>query len=154
MGYCSDGWWLNQQFCCWEIEEDAVCSSWHLWSPTNFARWIIYVLFAVRHHSTFRHLLNVFTPFYQGMFSFIAAHLVKSFAKYAAGSGISEIKCILAGFIMKGYLGGWTLVLKSITLVRFFKLISRSQKFLADGIKSHLLLRPGSPLVRKVHRFT
>ena len=54
------------------------------------------------------------------MFSFSAAHLVKSFAKYAAGSGISEIKCILAGFIMRGYLGMWTLAIKSLTLVRGF----------------------------------
>ena len=23
MGYCSDGWWLNQNFCCWEIDADA-----------------------------------------------------------------------------------------------------------------------------------
>lgn len=51
------------------------------------------------------------------MFSFIAAHLVKSFASYAAGSGISEIKCILAGFVMRGYLGMWTLAVKSLTLV-------------------------------------
>ena len=54
----------------------------------------------------------------QAMFSFTAAHLVKSIAKYAAGSGISEIKCILAGFIMKGFLGFWTLAIKSLTLVR------------------------------------
>ena len=20
LGYCSTGWWLNQQYCCWEIE--------------------------------------------------------------------------------------------------------------------------------------
>jgi chloride channel 3/4/5 len=59
------------------------------------------------------------------------------FAPYAAGSGISEIKCIIgkaimpqfisladvliylliAGFVMKGFLGGWTLVMKSIGLV-------------------------------------
>jgi len=31
--------------------------------------------------------------------------LVKGIAPYAAGSGISEIKCIIAGFIMKGFLG-------------------------------------------------
>lgn len=59
--------------------------------------------------------LSVFVS--KAMFSFIAAHFVKSFAKYAAGSGISEIKCILAGFIMKGYLGIWTLAIKSLTLV-------------------------------------
>lgn len=22
LGYCSHSWWLNQKFCCWEIEED------------------------------------------------------------------------------------------------------------------------------------
>ena len=49
MGYCSDGWWLNQQFCCWEIEGDEVdgCNAWHSWSHVTFARWIIFVLFAV-----------------------------------------------------------------------------------------------------------
>ena len=50
------------------------------------------------------------------LFAFIAARLVKSFAPYAAGSGISEIKCIIAGFVMKGVLGAWTLLIKSITL--------------------------------------
>ncbi|KAL5523651.1 hypothetical protein ACEPAG_7824 [Sanghuangporus baumii] len=98
MGYCSDGWWLNQQFCCWEIEGDEdACDSWHPWSTVGVARWSIYITFA-------------------GIFSFMAAHLVKTFSKYAAGSGISEIKCILAGFIMKGYLGAMTLALKSLTL--------------------------------------
>ena len=50
MGYCSDGWWLNQQFCCWELDgdEDSGCDSWHLWSTVSIARWFIYVLFAVR----------------------------------------------------------------------------------------------------------
>ncbi|KAJ4300179.1 glycerol ethanol, ferric requiring protein [Collariella sp. IMI 366227] len=45
-----------------------------------------------------------------------AASLVKSYAPYAAGSGISEIKCIIAGFVMKGFLGLWTLIIKSIAL--------------------------------------
>lgn len=54
---------------------------------------------------------------WQAMFSFIASHLVRSFAKYAAGSGISEIKCILAGFVMQGFLGFATFFIKSLTLV-------------------------------------
>ncbi|KAG9571840.1 chloride channel protein, partial [Aureobasidium melanogenum] len=45
-----------------------------------------------------------------------SARLVKSYAPYAAGSGISEIKCIIAGFVMKGFLGFWTLLIKSIGL--------------------------------------
>ncbi|KAH9929594.1 Cl-channel protein [Epithele typhae] len=99
MGYCSDGWWLNQQFCCWEIEgdDDEACKAWHSWSDVMPARWAIYVLFAAA-------------------FSFIAAHLVKSLAKYAAGSGISEIKCIIGGFVMKGFLGFSTFFIKSVTL--------------------------------------
>lgn len=53
MGYCSDGWWLNQQFCCWELDgdEDSGCDSWHLWSTVSIARWFIYVLFAVLYYS-------------------------------------------------------------------------------------------------------
>lgn len=49
-------------------------------------------------------------------FASTSATLVKSYAPYAAGSGISEIKCIIAGFVMKGFLGFWTLIIKSIAL--------------------------------------
>lgn len=52
----------------------------------------------------------------QILFALTSASLVKSFAPYAAGSGISEIKCIIAGFVMKGFLGFWTLLIKSIGL--------------------------------------
>jgi chloride channel 3/4/5 len=52
----------------------------------------------------------------QGLFAFTSARLVKTFAPYAAGSGISEIKCIIAGFVMTGFLGPWTLLIKSIGL--------------------------------------
>jgi chloride channel 3/4/5 len=50
------------------------------------------------------------------IFALTSATLVRSFAPYAAGSGISEIKCIIAGFVMKGFLGFWTLLIKSIAL--------------------------------------
>ncbi|GFV84676.1 hypothetical protein TNCV_4296581 [Trichonephila clavipes] len=40
--------------------------------------------------------------------------MVKTFAPYACGSGVPEIKTILSGFIMRGYLGKWTLVIKSL----------------------------------------
>lgn len=50
MGYCYDGWWLNQQFCCWEIEYDdeSACESWHAWSTAVPGQWLVYVLCAVR----------------------------------------------------------------------------------------------------------
>lgn len=53
----------------------------------------------------------------QGWLAFVCAFIVKSFAPYAAGSGISEIKCILAGFIIKGFLSFVTLAIKSLALV-------------------------------------
>ena len=50
-------------------------------------------------------------------FGLTSAFLVRSIAPYACGSGIPEIKTILSGFIIRGYLGKWTLVIKSIALM-------------------------------------
>lgn len=35
---------------------------------------------------------------------------------FGSGSGISEVKCILSGFVIRGYLGFWTLFTKSVGL--------------------------------------
>ncbi|KAH8162313.1 hypothetical protein CIB48_g5933 [Xylaria polymorpha] len=94
-GYCTTAFYLNEQFCCWG--EDNGCPNWHSWTGFEPANYFIYILFAT-------------------IFAWTAATLVKSFAPYAAGSGISEIKCIIAGFVMKGFLGFWTLLIKSIAL--------------------------------------
>jgi len=73
------------------------CDEWHRWSDYTIINFVLYFFFAI-------------------IFAFTSAILVKAFAPYAAGSGISEIKCILAGFVMKGFLGFWTLLIKSICL--------------------------------------
>lgn len=39
-------------------------------------------------------------------------------AYYSAGSGIPEVKVILGGFVIKGFLGIKTLIVKSIGMVR------------------------------------
>jgi chloride channel 3/4/5 len=44
--------------------------------------------------------------------------LVKNYAIYAKHSGIPEIKTVLGGFVMRRFMGGWTLVIKSLGLVR------------------------------------
>lgn len=95
LGYCTTGFYLNENFCCWG--EDNGCDDWHRWTGFAPANYVIYIMFAT-------------------IFAFIAATLVKSFAPYAAGSGISEIKCIIAGFVMKGFLGFRTLLIKSVAL--------------------------------------
>ena len=51
------------------------------------------------------------------VFAGLGATLVRVFAPYACGSGIPEIKTILSGFIIKGYLGFWTLLIKTTTMM-------------------------------------
>ncbi|KAK4702132.1 chloride channel 3/4/5, partial [Phenoliferia sp. Uapishka_3] len=101
LGYCTQGWWLNRKFCCWEMEEllneAGGCEDWNTWTSFVGIQWLFYVAFA-------------------GLFAFVCAFLVKSYAPYAAGSGISEIKCILAGFVIKGFLSFSTLAIKSVAL--------------------------------------
>ncbi|KAM0328090.1 hypothetical protein ACHAQA_005493 [Verticillium albo-atrum] len=95
MGYCTTAFYLNENFCCWG--EDNGCNEWHRWTGFEPANYFLYIVFAT-------------------IFACTSATLVKCFAPYAAGSGISEIKCIIAGFVMKGFLGFWTLVIKSVCL--------------------------------------
>jgi len=96
MGHCKTAFYLNKNFCCWGTDEEG-CEEWETWSDYTLINYCLYILFATS-------------------FAYTSARLVKSFAPYAAGSGISEIKCIIAGFVMKGFLGGKTLLIKSIGL--------------------------------------
>ena len=95
LGYCTTGFYLNEQFCCWGAEEG--CDEWRRWTRFGLANYVIYIIFAA-------------------LLAFVAGFLVKGYAPYAAGSGISEIKCIIAGFVMKGFLGFWTFLIKAICL--------------------------------------
>lgn len=45
-----------------------------------------------------------------------AANAPRKVLYFGSGSGISEIKCILSGFVIHGYLGFWTLFTKSVGL--------------------------------------
>ena len=44
--------------------------------------------------------------------------LVRSYAIYARHSGIPEIKTVLGGFMIKNFMGPWTLAIKSLGLVK------------------------------------
>jgi chloride channel 3/4/5 len=91
----------------------AGCSHWHRWTPLWPVNYIVYIIFSVRGSVS---CLGVLLTSLSILFAFTSAVLVKQYAPYAAGSGISEIKCIIAGFVMKGFLGFWTLLIKSICL--------------------------------------
>ncbi len=95
-GHCKRNFYLNESFCCWGEESDH-CDNWVKWTSIEFINYILYVLISL-------------------LFAYLAAKLVKFYAPSAAGSGISEIKCIVSGFVMDGFLGWPTLFIKSLGL--------------------------------------
>lgn len=96
MGRCKHDFYLNKTFCCWGKPEDD-CSEWVRWSRYGSLNYLFYISTAL-------------------VFSFLATRLVQVYAPFAAGSGISEIKCIVSGFVVRGFLGWSTLVIKSLGL--------------------------------------
>ncbi|XP_036443383.1 H(+)/Cl(-) exchange transporter 5 [Colossoma macropomum] len=112
-GVCLSRFWFNHEHCCWNSNETTFqerdkCPDWKSWAElligyndgplAYIMNYLMYVCWAL-------------------LFSFLAVSLVRAFAPYACGSGIPEIKTILSGFIIRGYLGKWTLMIKTITLV-------------------------------------
>ncbi|KAJ3169274.1 glycerol ethanol, ferric requiring protein [Geranomyces variabilis] len=104
-GYCSTEWHISKSICCTgQYDADATCEAWNDWSSVilrsrgwGFVNWIFYILFST-------------------MFASACAFLVTRLAPYAAGSGSAEVKTILGGFIIKGFLGTKTLIVKAAGL--------------------------------------
>ncbi|XP_014242691.1 H(+)/Cl(-) exchange transporter 5 isoform X2 [Cimex lectularius] len=112
-GLCPQAFWLNQEQCCWSstetsIEDKGNCSQWVMWSE----------LIAQRREGAGAYIISyIFYIAWALMFASLAAGLVRMFAPYACGSGIPEIKTILSGFIIRSYLGKWTLIIKSVGIM-------------------------------------
>lgn len=112
-GICPAAFYLNREQCCWSstdtIFEGAHCSKWLTWPQ---------LLGITSDHSFADYFMSFLTYIISSLlFASLAALLVKRFAPYARGSGIPEIKTILSGFVIKGYLGKWTFTVKSICMV-------------------------------------
>ncbi|XP_048826147.1 H(+)/Cl(-) exchange transporter 3 isoform X2 [Brienomyrus brachyistius] len=112
-GVCLSSLWFNHEQCCWASNETTFaerdkCPQWKTWAE----------LILGQAEGPGSYIMNYFMYTYWALtFAFVAVLLVKVFAPYACGSGIPEIKTILSGFIIRGYLGKWTLMIKTITLV-------------------------------------
>ncbi|KAF4529490.1 hypothetical protein B566_EDAN015001 [Ephemera danica] len=111
-GICPQAFWLNQEQCCWSSNETdfeiGSCSQWLTWPE----------VFGLSREGTGPYILSyLFYVLWALTFAALAASLVRMFAPYACGSGIPEIKTILSGFIIRGYLGKWTLIIKSIGIM-------------------------------------
>ncbi|KIH50578.1 chloride transporter, ClC family, partial [Ancylostoma duodenale] len=111
-GVCADRFWLDREHCCWSsndtVFKDSDCSAWTAW-PEMLDYYAKSPLFYV--------LEFMFYVGWAVLMATLAVLLVKVFAPYACGSGIPEIKCILSGFVIRGYLGKWTFIIKSVGLI-------------------------------------
>ncbi|TPX38885.1 hypothetical protein SeMB42_g06130 [Synchytrium endobioticum] len=105
MGYCQNEWYVSKKICCMGSHSgDGSCDDWVDWS---------YGMSKIP-HITFINI--VMYTFFSSLFATACAYLVIKFAPYAAGSGSVEIKTILGGFIIKGFLGIRTLIIKGVGL--------------------------------------
>lgn len=82
-------------------------------------------------------------------FALIASVLVKEYALYAMHSGIPEIKTVLGGFVLRRFMGTWTLVIKSLGLVSHTSEINET----CTDIFSVLRLHPVCGWAKKVLSF-
>ena len=110
-GYCQQGtgggqFYLNRGFCCWGHEEYAQCQGWTQWGKALHIQ-----------SSAGRFILEyLFFFIFSIVFAVCASVLVRNYAIYAKHSGIPEIKTVLGGFVIRRFMGMWTLVIKSLGL--------------------------------------
>ncbi|GAO50862.1 hypothetical protein G7K_4981-t1 [Saitoella complicata NRRL Y-17804] len=110
-GYCTSNILVNKHACCAGSSSEA-CGEWANWSQSILEtgsesfEYCIYILFAV-------------------IFAVSASLLTMTTASerpsgkifyLAAGSGIPEVKTILSGFVIRGFLGFRTLIVKAVGL--------------------------------------
>ncbi|KAL9711922.1 hypothetical protein Ac2012v2_004996 [Leucoagaricus gongylophorus] len=124
----------------WLLEVDAVCPAWRTWSEVfaqygtrgemvDYLSWITIALVLagtscfltlnLSKSSTFttRKESGVLKPeFSDPRTSHNPSHSQRKVMYYAAGAGVPEIKTILSGFVIHGFLGGRTLFTKAVGL--------------------------------------
>ncbi|MCJ1401229.1 hypothetical protein MMC11_004441 [Xylographa trunciseda] len=110
-GYCTTGkdggrFYLNKAFCCWGHDTFAKCIDWTSWSAA------VHVNNAVGSYV----IEYLFFIVFSVIFAVCASILVRDFGKYAKQSGIPEIKTVLGGFVIRRFMGVWTLIVKSLGL--------------------------------------
>ena len=95
-GVCRDAPWLGKEGCCYGLEK---CPEWMDWETESplLSGPLMYITISISYAT-------------------LCAWLVRTYAPYAAGSGIPEIKTILSGIRIKRVIGFWTLLIKCLGL--------------------------------------
>lgn len=96
-GHCTEGFYLSRGFCCWGELEEEKCTAWVEYTGISPVNYVIFILMSIAFAAT-------------------ACKLVMHYAPAAAGSGISEIKVIVSGFSLEGFLDFSVFLMKSVGL--------------------------------------
>jgi len=91
------------------------CSPSHHLEGGQLDRGVYFLYFVFSEYSLFGIACGILTS--KVFFAACASILVTTYAIYAKHSGIPEIKTVLGGFIIRRFMGTWTLVIKSLGLV-------------------------------------
>eukprot|EP00178_Gracilaria_changii_P013049 TRINITY_DN3673_c0_g1_i1.p1 TRINITY_DN3673_c0_g1~~TRINITY_DN3673_c0_g1_i1.p1 ORF type:complete len:842 (+),score=93.52 TRINITY_DN3673_c0_g1_i1:3837-6362(+) len=107
-GICTRGWFLTREMCC-KLDEQLDKCPYQEWSALlSFLPWPFIFSAPTREFISY--------TFFAVLFGVISAFLVKRFAPHAAGSGVPEIKTVLSGVVIHGYLTSWAFVVKIVGL--------------------------------------
>ncbi|EDK36766.2 hypothetical protein PGUG_00864 [Meyerozyma guilliermondii ATCC 6260] len=129
-GHCGHNFYLSKAFCCWGSEEET-CDAWQEYTPFGLLNYLLYIFISI------------------GL-AMGSAQLVKLYSPSAAGSGISEIKCIVSGFVVKGFLGWWTLLIKSLGLPLA---IASGLSLGKEGPSVHYAVCVGNSVARSIQKY-
>ena len=108
-GYCRDTatesqFYLSKQFCCWGHDEFSKCQNWTPWRKA----------LSIENLGGAYVVEFVFFVILATLLAAASAVLVQGYSRYARQSGIPELKTMLGGYVIKDFLGPWTLVTKSV----------------------------------------
>ncbi|KAJ1955018.1 hypothetical protein EC988_002115 [Linderina pennispora] len=120
-GYCRTDWRLSKETCC---RQSAIeCEYWHTWKSQALPGHLIYIL-AGGLYTLAAAVMVVRSATRVTVASGATSSSVETrisptlkVAYYGAGSGIPEVKSILAGFVIHGFLGVRILIVKTFGLI-------------------------------------
>eukprot|EP00177_Eucheuma_denticulatum_P003183 GFKZ01005736.1.p1 GENE.GFKZ01005736.1~~GFKZ01005736.1.p1 ORF type:complete len:813 (+),score=91.42 GFKZ01005736.1:390-2828(+) len=107
-GLCTNAWYLTREMCCRLGEEEGQDCAYREWR--SFLTNVPFIGMSAPTSGFIAYLIAAVA------FGSISAFLVKRFAPHAAGSGVPEIKTVLSGVVIRGYLSSWAFIIKIVGL--------------------------------------
>lgn len=104
-GQCSNHYYVSKAVCCWDsLNSNEGCEAWNPW-------------FGSISNSFFRIVLHKISFIIISVgFAVLSALFVVYYMPQAAGSGYTEVKCLLSGFVIKDLLKVRMLLIKSVSV--------------------------------------